>query len=478
MDVRQGPNAITLDGFQLAYRSAPSDASTVIVDTIDGWFDSAPVRSAIMDRAETDGGWDAMPLSSARTITLAGTIVGTSQGDAFAIADTLNGVLASKSLLLLTIDHEEVGERSAWVRPSDQAKVAQLGGSSALAFSVIVTAPDPLKYGVEVFGSTDLSGQASTGRTYAPDQVVATNIYPDPLMSGGASEWSTTGGTVANGPEGGIKVTNTATGYAIATNTTDPVAGLGGASKLYVSADVRVTGAVGVGAQVAQVSAAGVGLGNASNYVAAPAAGAWARVAFVLTLAAGTDHTSQVQLIRSSGAAVGATTEWRNIRMSTVADGPFFSGSTAPDGTYSYRWTGTGNASTSEKYVPGGLQYPLDYGVPAGQTPGSISVGNTGTATYWPRLRIDGPVTNPVVTCNETGDQIRYTGSVLAGQWLDVDTTNRRVLLNGQVSVRRNVTSSGNWLAVPQGGASISWAADTVDPAAQLSVWSYEGAWS
>lgn len=186
-----------------------------------------------------------------------------------------------------------------------------------------------------------------------PEQVVATNMYPDPLMSGGAAEWSMSGGTVANGPEGGIKVTGTGTGYAIATNTTDPVTGLGGASKLYVSADVRVTGTTGVGVQAAQVSATGVGLGNASNYVAAPAPGAWARVAFVLTLAAGTDHTSAVQLIRSSGATVGDTTEWRNLRASTVADGPFFTGSTASDGTYSYRWTGTPNASTSQKYIPG-----------------------------------------------------------------------------------------------------------------------------
>lgn len=121
--------------------------------------------------------------------------------------------------------------------------------------------------------------------------------------------------------------------------------------------------------------------------------------------------------------------------------------------------------------------WPTDYGVPAGVTPGAVAVANAGTATYWTRLRIDGPVPNPTVTLVETGDWIKYTGTVAAGQWLDVDTANRRVLLNGQVSVRHLVSDSGNWLGVPPGGGSIRISADAADPAASLSVWSYEGAW-
>jgi len=128
--------------------------------------------------------------------------------------------------------------------------------------------------------------------------------------------------------------------------------------------------------------------------------------------------------------------------------------------------------------LPYPLVYPRDYGVPAGQTPGAVAAGNVGTAAYWPRLRVDGPVTNPVVTLNETGDWVRFNGAITAGQWLDFDLANRRVLLNGQVSLRQFVSSSGRWLVVPPGGGSVSWVADTADPAALLSVWSYEGAWS
>lgn len=124
------------------------------------------------------------------------------------------------------------------------------------------------------------------------------------------------------------------------------------------------------------------------------------------------------------------------------------------------------------------LAYPLDYGVPQGATPGAVVVANAGTATYWPRLRIDGPVTNPMVSLVETGDWVRYNGSLLPGQWLDVDLGNRTVLLNGSVDVRQNVSSSGNWLGVPTGVASMTWVADDADSRARLNIWSYEGVWS
>lgn len=123
------------------------------------------------------------------------------------------------------------------------------------------------------------------------------------------------------------------------------------------------------------------------------------------------------------------------------------------------------------------VDWPVDWGVPEGTTPGSVSVANAGTAAYWPRLRIDGPVTNPVVQVVETGAWVKYAGVVASGQWLNVLAGDRRVLLNGQVSRRALVSSSGDWLRVPVGGGSVSWTADDADPAAVLSVWGYEGAW-
>lgn len=121
--------------------------------------------------------------------------------------------------------------------------------------------------------------------------------------------------------------------------------------------------------------------------------------------------------------------------------------------------------------------WPRDWGVPAGTTAGAVTVPNSGTAPYWPTLRVDGPVTNPVVTLNDTGDWVRFNGTLTAGQWLDIDCQNRRVLLNGQVSQAARVTFSGRWLCIPVGGASMSYDADTADPASQLSIVAREGAY-
>lgn len=122
--------------------------------------------------------------------------------------------------------------------------------------------------------------------------------------------------------------------------------------------------------------------------------------------------------------------------------------------------------------------WPTGWGVPAGVTPGQIQVPNVGKAAYWPLLRIDGPVSNPTVVCNQTGDFVTVRRSVLAGQWLDFDLGARRVLLNGQISLRYVTTFGGNWLAVPAGGASYSWSADVSDVNARLTANGYQGAWT
>jgi hypothetical protein len=123
--------------------------------------------------------------------------------------------------------------------------------------------------------------------------------------------------------------------------------------------------------------------------------------------------------------------------------------------------------------------WPTDWGVPPGVTPGAIVVANGGTASYFPRLRVNGPVTNPVITLVETGDVVRFNGFVAAGQHLDINWgVPRRVTIgDNPVSVRQKVTSIGNFLAVPVGGGNLSYSADDANPAATLDVWSYEGAW-
>jgi hypothetical protein len=264
------------------------DSARVVTSAV-GWDDAAPVRSALTDKAQQDGMWDATGFLGGRVVTINGNVAGVTAQEAADFRDALLA-LSPQQPLDLQVYSDEGGSRSATVRVTVGA-VITWKGPQAFDYTVVVTAPDPLKYGEPVFGTVGLRAVTGTGL-----------VYP--------------------------------------------------------------------------------------------------------------------------------------------------------------------------------RTYPLNYGVPAGQTPGSMSVANAGTAAYWPRLRIDGPVPNPVVTLNETGDWIRYNGTLAAGQWLDIDLANRRTLLNGSISVRPRFTVSGGWLAVPPGGGSVSWAADAADPAALLSVWSYQGAWS
>jgi hypothetical protein len=123
--------------------------------------------------------------------------------------------------------------------------------------------------------------------------------------------------------------------------------------------------------------------------------------------------------------------------------------------------------------------WPRDWGVPPGVTPGAITLPNAGTASYFPQVRIDGPVSNPVVSLVETGDWVRYSGSIGAGQHVDINWgTPRRVTIgDNPVTARQRVTYSGNFLAVPVGGADMTWTADSFDDGHSLSAWGSEGAW-
>jgi hypothetical protein len=122
--------------------------------------------------------------------------------------------------------------------------------------------------------------------------------------------------------------------------------------------------------------------------------------------------------------------------------------------------------------------WPRDWGVAPGVTPGAATVPNVGTASYHPRLRIDGPVTNPVVRLAESGASLRYNGTVPAGTWLDVVCADRVVLLRGLVSHRHLVSFEGDWLSIPPGGGTVSWSADSFGDGHSLTIFGTEGAWA
>jgi hypothetical protein len=283
--------AVRLGGVDLARMDAVSGAS-VVVEDVAGWIDMPEVRSSMSDRPGVNGSFDGHPLWSSRVVTLTGVISGRTQGDALATRNTIAGMLFSGDLQQLTIQHDELGELSAMVRPSAAPMFAHRGGSASLDFSITVTAPDPTLYGRDSFTSLTLPQ----------------------FTAGGGWQWP--------------------------------------------------------------------------------------------------------------------------------------------------------------------MSWPVDWGTPD-EGSASVFLPNDGTATYWPRLRLSGELVNPTLSL-DTGEWLRFNGSLAADQWLDLDLPNRRVLLNGQASRRQFVTTSygSSWLGVPAGGARLSWAADNTNDTARFSVWAYQGAWA
>lgn len=123
---------------------------------------------------------------------------------------------------------------------------------------------------------------------------------------------------------------------------------------------------------------------------------------------------------------------------------------------------------TSSGEATGGLTVPFSISGTAAS--GFTTVVNDGTKDTGMFLRLDGPVSEPSVTLERADgsfQRLRFDLELSANQWLDVDTKNRLVLLNGTTTQRGNV--SGNWPIVPPGTHTLRWSSATYNEIAQLS---------
>ena len=122
-------------------------------------------------------------------------------------------------------------------------------------------------------------------------------------------------------------------------------------------------------------------------------------------------------------------------------------------------------------------EWPRDWGIPEGVTPGAVTVPNAGTAPYWPVLRLDGPVTNAVIRCVETGDSLKVNTSITSG-FFDLDCGERHFTFGANADdIRGLVDVTGTALAIPPGGATLTLEADSGTSDTTLTVNGYESAW-
>lgn len=112
----------------------------------------------------------------------------------------------------------------------------------------------------------------------------------------------------------------------------------------------------------------------------------------------------------------------------------------------------------------------LDWGVPG--TNGVMALLNSGTAPAWPVLTISAganPLVNPVITDQATGRQLRYTGTLLAGNVLIIDTSPfARTVLLGSAD-RRPFLTKAEWFPIPANSSgAVVFTADVYSATAML----------
>jgi len=111
--------------------------------------------------------------------------------------------------------------------------------------------------------------------------------------------------------------------------------------------------------------------------------------------------------------------------------------------------------------VLGGLQVPITtpFTIDVTYASGVFTVVNAGTVDTGLILRIDGPVTEPRIILERAGDTaqvLRVDVAIQGGEWLDIDTAKRTVLLNG--TSNRRGQASGEFPLLPPGTHTLRWA--------------------
>lgn len=124
-----------------------------------------------------------------------------------------------------------------------------------------------------------------------------------------------------------------------------------------------------------------------------------------------------------------------------------------------------GNPRTTSTRLPsvtGGNTFPgtLPTTIPGVVVTGQAFLTNPGERPGPLTMRIDGPLTGPVVTHAGTGLQLVFASSLTLGSddWLDVDMENQTVLLNGQAA-RNGYVISRDWFGFDKGVNQFSFAA-------------------
>lgn len=119
------------------------------------------------------------------------------------------------------------------------------------------------------------------------------------------------------------------------------------------------------------------------------------------------------------------------------------------------------------------LTLPLTFGAASGGN--TAAVTNAGSTTTYPTFTITGPVTNPSIALQETGQTLSFNITLNTGDTLTVDTDLKTVVLNGTASRRSTLNAGSAWFGLPPGTSHVQFNASAFT-ASQLTA-AYRSAW-
>ncbi len=127
----------------------------------------------------------------------------------------------------------------------------------------------------------------------------------------------------------------------------------------------------------------------------------------------------------------------------------------------------------------GGLTWPTAWPASWGTagSGGTVTATNAGTIESRPLLTILGPIDNPTVQNNTTGQSFTWLGSLLATDRLVIDMAHKTIQVNGSGSARGLVSPTSQWWTIIPGANVLQFSANTIRVGSSLSV-AFASAWA
>jgi hypothetical protein len=152
----------------------------------------------------------------------------------------------------------------------------------------------------------------------------------------------------------------------------------------------------------------------------------------------------------------------------------------APDGVIEAA-TETVALADATSGVEDGRQYDLTFDRTYDPTTpaGAVLVTNDGTSNVALDIQLFGPCTDPLIENLTTGELLAFDTTLTAGQWLQISSRNRTVLLNNLPAQNRYDTldfTVSSWFTLPPGQSLIRYRPDTSSSGAFARI-SFRSSW-